>query len=178
VLAELRLRRPVVPAVLLGVLVALVALVGRDWSFDAAAAAAPTAGRSCPRSQLARFDTKNRRAVRHLVPAPALSARVCQYKGVSGGGRFHIVLHGRLIRSGPSLRVLTRRFDELRPISSGEAECESGRNLWYLVIFSYSEGSPVYVHVNFVGCGLVRNGASRRLYQPSGKLERALAGSI
>lgn len=79
------------------------------------------------------------------------SAVVCQWR-VEGNGRF---VAAETVVPGRELTGLVAALNSLPPGLTGEFECESGINLWYLIGFRYPDGSGTEVEVDYSACGAV-----------------------
>jgi hypothetical protein len=56
---------------------------------------------------------------------------------------------------GRAPAALAAALNSLPPGQTGEFECESGLNLWYLIGFRFPDGSGTEVEVDYSACGSV-----------------------
>lgn len=84
-------------------------------------------------------------------------------KGKSSGKRRRrrVEANGRFVAAesvvpGRKLTGLVDALDSLPPGRTGDFECESGINLWYLIGFRFNGGSGTKVEVDYGACGAVR----------------------
>jgi hypothetical protein len=80
------------------------------------------------------------------------SAVVCRWR-VEGNGRF---VAAESVVPGRKLTGLVAALNSLPPGRTGDFECESGINLWYLIGFRFGDGSGTEVEADYSACGAVR----------------------
>jgi len=133
----------------------------------------------CPRSGLRALEDRNSAARRQFVPPGAVSARICRYvhRGVGSGGSSPSLTEAFLRTRGVIIR-LKNAVSSLLPAPKGEFACPTGEPLNYLVAFGYRDEPQVFVRISYFGCGSVRNGVSKSVYQPTAALKRLLNGLL
>jgi hypothetical protein len=129
----------------------------------------------CPKQGLRGLKDRNRTARRQFVPPGPISARICRYvhAGVGSGGDSPSLTEAALSSRGEISR-LKNAVSSLPPAPKGEFACPTGDPLNYLLAFGYRDEPPVFVRVSYSGCGFVRNGVSKSIYQPTSALKRLL----
>jgi hypothetical protein len=129
----------------------------------------------CPKRGLRALEDRNGAARRQFVPQGSVSARICRFvhKGIGSGGTQPSLTEAALGSRGEVMR-LKNAVSSLPPAPKGEFACPPGYPLNYLLIFGYHEEPPVFVRISYFGCGFVRNGVSRSVYQPTPGLKMLL----
>jgi hypothetical protein len=87
-----------------------------------------------------------------VVGQAPLSAVVCRWR-VEANGRF---VAAESVVLGRKLTGLVDALNSLPPGLTGDIECESGINLWYLIGFRFGAGSGTEVEADYTACGAVR----------------------
>jgi hypothetical protein len=86
-----------------------------------------------------------------VVTKPASSALLCRWR-VEKDGTF---VSAEALVHGHALAPLVAALNSLPPGETGEFECESGLNLWYLVGFRFVDRSGTEVEIDYGACGAV-----------------------
>ena len=98
----------------------------------------------------------------------ASSAVLCRWRVEKDGS---VVSAERLV-DRRALAPLEAALNSLPPGATGEFECESGLNLWYLVGFRFADGSGTEVEIDYGACGAVRT--TRHYWGINGELGERL----
>jgi hypothetical protein len=138
----------------------------------AMAGSADPFARGCPSKVLDEGATEklnhNPAARKAIVPAGAISVRICDYYGFGFGkqtpktqARAGDLQDGTDRKSRDLLESLTLEFQELEAAPEGPVHCPADEGAQLYVVFSYRSAAPVFLSVSLSGCEFVSGAAPR-----------------
>ena len=107
-------------------------------------------------------------AKKAIVPAGAISMRICRYYGF-GAGRQTPKTQARAgelqdqaeVRGRDLLESVTLEFKDLLPAPKGPISCPEDEGAKMYVVFSYRDAKPVFLDIGLSGCRFVAGGVPR-----------------